>query len=263
MLKFFILLCLPLLAFSRLHITVNFPLEEFLVKKIGQNNVRIKTITNKYKENILEFRKSEYKKFSNANIYFYFDLKSGREYADKLKQYNKDIVLVNLSSNIKKLKLNNKLNPYIWMDPIRVRVIVKDIYKVLSTIDKRNKNFYKMQLEDFLNEIDELFLKTKRKLFESENYNFFVYDEYWQYYAKRFRLNLYSKDKRHLRAHEIKDINSQVKKYNINSLVISPDTNNSIAQSISGNTNIKIKKHDIFESVWFYNINQLTSIIAK
>lgn len=263
MIKVFFLLLLPILAFSRVHVTVHFPLEAFFIKKIGQKSVRIKTIINNYQEKIIDFRKSEYKRFSQADIYFYFDLQTGRKYAETLKEYNPNLIISNLSKNINKLKHNNKENPYIWMDPIKVREVAQNIYKELSLIDKRHESMYKKNYEEFLNELDELFLKTKKRLFDSENYNFFVYDEYWQYYAKRFRLNLYYKEKRYLKAHEIKDLNSMVEKYDIKSILISKNDTLSIVQSISGNSNIRIKTHNIFEPVWFYNISKLTSTLIK
>lgn len=263
MYRVFFLLLLPILLFSKYHVTTYFPLETFLVKQIGQNHLRVKEISNLYTST---FQKLDYKntsRFSSSEAFFNFGLDVEKKYAKVLKKANANLIIVDMSKGITKLTYNKKENPYIWMDPLLVREIAKNIYNSLLIIDKFNKESYLLNYKNFLKKLDDAFLKTKQKLDKSDIYNIFVYDEHWDYFANRFGLNLYRKEKKYVKSNELKTINSFIKKNEIKALLIAPHDSFAIAKSLSVNANIKLKTHDIFEEIYFYNISSLTSELSN
>ena len=190
MLKIFFILFLPLLLFSKIQILTYFPLETHIVKKIGQKEIVPREITNRY---LSEFRKipsSEISRLSNSKIYFHFGLDIEKEYESILIEKNPNLKIIDMSKDVN--KINN--NPYIWMDPFAMRVIAKNIYEALIELDNNKKDFYKENYERFLDEIDDTFLKIKQKMSGSEITTIYAFDDYWDYFANRFRLDIIKKE---------------------------------------------------------------------
>ena len=201
MLKIFFILFLPLLLFSKIQILTYFPLETHIVKKIGQKEIVPREITNRY---LSEFRKipsSEISRLSNSKIYFHFGLDIEKEYESILIEKNPNLKIIDMSKDVN--KINN--NPYIWMDPFAMRVIAKNIYEALIELDNNKKDFYKENYERFLDEIDDTFLKIKQKMSGSEITTIYAFDDYWDYFANRFRLDIIKKEKKYLNITDVSD----------------------------------------------------------
>lgn len=253
-----LLLLFPMLLFSKFQVTTSFPFEAHIIKKIGQNHIRIKTISNNYSNKLLDLSPTEISSLAKTRAYFNFSLEVEKEYEKLFLKANDKINIVNMSKNIKKLKYNGKENPYVWLDPILLRIVAKNIYEALSNIDSFNETTYKLNYEKFLIELDESFLKTKRKLSKSEIYNIFVFDEAFDYFAKRFKINIYRKEKRVLNASEIKLLVKEVKTNDIKAIFTQDRQNITYAKSLSGNSNIKIKTYNLYEELLLYNLSQIT-----
>lgn len=251
-------LLLPILLFSKIEVTTTLPFESFIVKQIGQQHIRIKEITNLYSSKIKNLNKKEISRLSNAKIYFNFGLNMEEKYGKILLKSNPNLIINDMSKGINKIEYNGKQNPYIWLDPILLRKVAKNIYVSLLNIDTFNKKKYKENYNLFLNKLDEVYLKTRKVLEKSENYNIFVYDEYFDYYAKRFKINLYKKEKKIQKSKDIKKLNSFAKTNQINLILIPQNDNIIMANSIASNLAIKIRKHDIFIESIFVNIKTLT-----
>jgi zinc transport system substrate-binding protein len=253
-----LLLLLPILLFSKFQVTTTLPFEAFIIKQIGQNHIRIKEILNLHTSKIRTFKKRELSYYANTRIYFNFGLNIENKYEEILLKENPKLIISDLSKNIKKLKYKGIENPYIWLDPILLREVVKNVYDSLVSVDHLNKEKYLINYNIFLDKLDKVYLETSKNLQNSENYNIFAYDEYFNYYAKRFKINIYRKEKKLQRTEEIKKMSRFIKLNKIKSILILDTDNVLIAKSIAGNSSINIKKHDIYNELIFLNIKQLT-----
>lgn len=257
--KIFFILFFPLFLFSKIQVVTYFPLESHIVKKIAQDEVKIREISNRFIEQYHELPSSEISKLSNGTVYFHFGLDVENEYLKLLKNKNSQIIDANLSLNIE--KINN--NPYIWTDPFLMRDIAKNIYETLSSIDKNNSSFYKTNYERFLDEIDEAFLKVKQKINSSEVTAVYVFDDYWEYFAKRFRIKTIKKEKKYLNISEIPELIKFTQKQNITKILYLSNQDYNNILSISSNLNIKAIEDDIFQSNWQLNLVNLAQNISK
>lgn len=262
MIRFIFLLLLPILLYSKFQVTTHFPLETYIVKQIGQNHIRVKEITNLYTERKIEFKRTKIQSLSRVKAFFYFGFDVELEYAKEFKKINPELLLIDMSKGINKDSFNGKVNHYIWLDPLYMRIVAKNIYDGLVSIDSLNKANFKYNYEKLLLKLDDIFLKTKKNLDDSEIYNIFVYDEYWYYFAKRFRLNLYRKENKYISAEELKNIRNFINKNDIKALLVKPSQSSPIAKSLVGNTQVEIKTHDIFEEIYFFNISKLTKELS-
>lgn len=263
MFKILFLLILPLLVFSKYQITTYMPLEGYLIKKIAQNYVRSKVIVPEYTNKKLDLSRSEISRLASTKAYFHFGLEIEKEYISLLSKSNPEIRIYDLSKGINKIIYNGKTNHYVWMDPILLRQVAKNIFDAIVSIDNVNKSFYKSNYKALLDELDTIYLNTKMKLDKSEIYNIIVFDEYWSYYTKRFGINIYRKNKEIVKADQVTPLLDFVEKNEIKAVLVANDNTFSFAKSISGNANLTIKSNDIFNDFLFNNFINLTKELEK
>lgn len=77
---------------------------------------------------------------------------------------------------------------HIWLDIDNSKIIVKFIAKKLAEIYPQNKDFYMKNVEKTLLKIDELDRKLVTILKNSQNKNFMVFHDAYQYFEKRYGL---------------------------------------------------------------------------
>lgn len=259
MLKIVFLLFLPLLLFSKIQIATYFPLETHIVKKIAQREVVPREITNRF---LPEFRKipsSEISRLSNSKIYFHFGLDVEKEYESILKEKNPNLIIVDMSKGVDK----TNTNPYIWMDPFAMRIIAKNVYEAFIEIDKYKKDFYKENYENFLDEIDDTFLKIKQKMTGSDITTIYAFDDYWEHFANRFRLNIIKKEKKYLNITDVPMLLEFTQYKSIKKLLFYRGMDYNIALSFSGNLGVDIIEDDVFGDRWQFNLLNLSQNLFK
>lgn len=259
MIKILFLLLFPLFLFSKYQVVTYFPLESNIVKKIAQNEIRTREITNRFIPIYKELPYSEASRLSNAKIYFHFGLEVEKAYGKLLKERNPEIIEIDLSLGVQ--KLDN--NPYFWTDPFALRDVAKKIYETLVKYDKYEAEYYKKNYEKFLEEIDETFLKMKRKLASSDVYAIYVYDDYWEYFANRFRIKTFKRPKEHINITEIEKLIDFKNKENITKILFFEEKDHNVVLSLSSNLNIKAVEDDIFKDNWQINLLELANNLTK
>lgn len=257
--KIYILLFFPLFLFSKIQAITYFPLESHMLKKITQDEFKIREISSRYIEEYRELPSSEISKLSDAKVYFHFGLEIEKKYLKLLKNKNPNLIDVDISKNIEKINAN----PYIWMDPFLMRDIAKNIYETVISLDKANEILYKNNYEKFLDEIDETFLKVKQIFNNSQTTSIYVLDDYWEYFAKRFRIKTIKREKKYLNIVEIPDLVKSTQKLDIKKILFSDNQDYNIILSISSNLNVKALEDDIFKDNWQLNLVTLAQNLSK
>jgi zinc transport system substrate-binding protein len=255
----FILFFFPVFLFSKYQVITYFPLESYLVRKIAHEEVKIREISNRYISEYQELPYSEISKLSNAKAYFHFSLDVEHKYAKILKEKNPEIILVDLSSNI--FKIDD--NPYIWTDPLLLREVAKNIYETLVIINKDKKDFYKKNYEIFLNEIDDTFLRIKQKFRSSETNVIYVFDDYWEYFTRRFRIKTIRREKKYISIQDVPELIKFTQKKDVKKILFLDNYDYNLALSLGTNLNIQIVQEDIFNSNWQINLLELTDKLSK
>jgi zinc transport system substrate-binding protein len=259
LLKIFFILFLPLFLFSKIQIVTYFPLETKIVKKIAQKEVVTREITARYLPTFRNIPKSEVSRLSNSKIYFHFGLDVEKEYEKILKEVNPNLIVVDMSKDVD--KLGN--NPYFWTDPFTLRVVAKNIYEAMIQIDKQKTDFYKENYENFLEEVDDTFLKIKQKIYGSEVLEVYAFDDYWDYFANRFRIKIVKKEKKYLNITEIPSAVQFTKDRNIKKLLYYNGMDYNVALSLSSNLNVEILEDDIFGDIWQLNLINFSQNLFK
>ena len=77
-------------------------------------------------------------------------------------------------------------NPHIWLDPVLVKKMAKNICKGLIAVDFGGKASYEKNLKDFQNKIDKALVEWHKKANKITNKQIITYHRSWSYFAKQF-----------------------------------------------------------------------------
>tara|TARA_Y100000813_G_C24143472_1_gene343584 strand:+ start:502 stop:1467 length:966 start_codon:yes stop_codon:yes gene_type:complete len=83
---------------------------------------------------------------------------------------------------------HGSFDPHIWLDPANAKVIVKKITNQLSKIDKDNVSTYKANSKKVIKDLDGLIKEVKNEI--NKDASFVVFHDAYQYFEKRFGLNV-------------------------------------------------------------------------
>ena len=116
-------------------------------------------------------------------------------------------------------------HPAIWLDPENAKIIGNFLYKKLSKIDPKNKDYYKKNYIKFEKKIDTLIKNGNEKFSKLKNKNFVSYHYAYPYFVKRFNLNYLAVIElghgREPTPKHILEVIKKIKKYKVKSLFAS------------------------------------------
>ncbi len=252
-----LLLLLTNLSFAKVVITVTYPVQEFFIKKIAEDRVYTKIVYNSNSDFKFNNR-TLIRKLSSSNYYFKLNLENENEIIDIFKSRNSNLKVFDMTKDIPYLKdKDGNLIPYVWLDPILVRDIATNIYEALVKIRPSDKEFFKKNLDQFLLEIDEIYLYIKKRVDEKEIYGFFSFSHQLDYFAKRYRLNVYHKEFRYLKAKEVTELIKFSRKESIKHIVLDNKKSYLVAQSLASHIGAKIVELDIYNKNWKSNLYKI------
>lgn len=257
--KLIFILIFPIFLFAKIKIVTYFPLETEFIKKIAKNQVEVSEITHRYSNKFTEIPSSELRKLSNSNLFFHLGLNIETTYAELLKKNNRDLKVIDLSKDIEKINAN----PYIWTDPFAIKDVARNILDTLIEFDSGNSKFYKKNYNDFLSEIDEIFLKILQNLNKSNINSFYAIEDYWDYFANRFRLEIIKKDKKIFTTLELMDLSKTYEESSSNKLLYCYSKDEEFANILAKNLKAEAIENDIFSGDWQTNLLNLTSSIVR
>ena len=227
-------------------ITVTIEPQKYIVDKIVKNHMKVRSIYKGSDFNI-QFKKLALKEISFSDLYMIIGLEElEKSLLKEVKLYNSDIEVFDMSKNIVKKKFFNQLNPYIWMDPLNVRKIAKNVFFKVSEMDPKNRSFYRENFDAFAKELDNIYVKVKLH-FSRTLFSVYRFDGFWDYYLSRFHFRFYAVKQGVLHASEIPTFIKQSSQRQAEVLIVDPHTPLGISQSIASNASARIVQSDIYE----------------
>jgi len=235
--------------------------QEFLVEKIADSKIDVLTLVKPGNSpHTYEPKPSQMVKLSKAKGYFAIGVEFENVWLDRFKSQNSDLKIFNSDKNITKLLMGKggKRDPHIWLDPINLKVISKNIAQGLIEIDESNKELYLANLEKLNKELDELDAKIKETLKDIKQRDFLVFHPSWGYFAKRYNLNQIpiEIEGKEPSFKELIAILNDAKKRGIKIIFTQPEFSQKQAKLIAKELGIRLvpispMKKDIFENMLF------------
>ncbi len=140
---------------------------------------------------------------SEASVYFSIGVPAEAFILPKIKQYTKDIKIVELQHEVEKQHpciyydsdhdnehQHGDADPHIWLSPRRVVVIINEIEAMLSKIDPENKSIYKRNAKDYIESLEQLDTDIQNMVKGLESKSFMVYHPVFSYFAKDYGLEM-------------------------------------------------------------------------
>ncbi|RJS92140.1 zinc ABC transporter substrate-binding protein [Candidatus Bathyarchaeota archaeon] len=123
---------------------------------------------------------------SEADIYFQvgsgIDFESA--FMDKIVKLNSKMLVVNCSKGIKIFDRD----PHVWLSPRNAKKMVRNIYDALVQVDPKNREYYRRNMELYLEELDKLDREIREILKNVTNRHFMIYHPAWGYFAREYNL---------------------------------------------------------------------------
>jgi zinc transport system substrate-binding protein len=273
-----LLLIFTSLAFSKTKVIVSIVPQKVFVEKIGADKVEV-TVMVKQGASPHDYqpKPSQMKAVSKASVYFSMGVEFENIWLPKFQNQNKEMLLVNASKGIeKKVSHHNcthghhnheaSIDPHVWVDPINVKIIAKNIYETLIKLDTNNSDFYKKNYENYLTELDELDTNIKEILKDTPKYStFMVFHPSWGYFAQRYKLTQLPVEvngkERKMKA--LVAIIKKAKEANVHAIFTQPEFSDKASQNIANNLKIEVIKASPLAENWAENLQMLAKAIAK
>ena len=206
--KLLILIALVSYTFAKVDIAVSILPQETFVKKIGGDKVSVMTLVEPgASPHSYEPKPSQMVALSKANIYFPIQIDFENAWLEKFASQNKDMEIVQMAKGVQRIMMEKhkhhkknhehespgkkekiiKPDPHVWLSPLNVKIMAKNIYNTLVKVDPINEAYYKKNLISFLKEISEVDRKINEVLLNiPAGSKFMVFHPAWGYFARDY-----------------------------------------------------------------------------
>jgi len=263
----FILLTLNTTAFAKLNIIVSIqPQLEFISKIAGDRVSSSLMVQAGDSPHTYEPKPSQMKNISNANLYFAIGVEFEQVWLDKFKTQNRKLIVKDITKDINKTEGQHSLDPHVWVDPINVKIMAKNICSILIEQDSKNSKYYKENLNSYLQELDKTNMEIKEILKKlPSGSTFMVFHPSWGYFAKRYNLTelAVEVDGKSPKMKALMMIIKKAKEQKVHAIFTQPEFSEKSAKIIANSLDIPIIKASPLASNWAENLKRLAKAIAN
>ncbi|QKF58795.1 metal ABC transporter solute-binding protein, Zn/Mn family [Aliarcobacter lanthieri] len=257
-------------------LTVNILPQKYFVEKIVKDkfdiNVMVKPGSSPHN---FEPKPSQMKALNISKAYFLVGDPSELAWIDRFKQNAKNTFFVDTTIGIEKIAMvehshhehdhdeddpfhehhdhdEDGLDPHTWLDPISVKIQVKNIYEAMLKIDEKNSEFYRINYEEFIKELDTLDNEIKDILAPYKGKSFMVFHPSWGYFAKQYGLNQIpiEIEGKEPKPNELVKLIKEAKEHDIKIIFVAPQFSQKSAKTISTNIGGSVISIDPLSENW-------------
>ena len=266
-------------AFSKVNVIVSIQPQMEFVKKIGGDKIKVTLMVLPGKSpHTYEPKPQQMIEVSKADIYLSIGVEFEKVWLPKFTSQNRNLRITDISKDINRTAMQSKdtknrhahrheaLDPHIWVDPLNVKQIAKNIFTALSSIDSNNSDYYQKNLNNYIKELDTLDREIREILKEShKNTKFMVFHPSWGYFAKRYNLEQLTieVEGKTPKPREIVQILKEAKKEKIKVIFTQPEFSDKTAKTIANELKIEVVKTSPLAKNWADNLKNLAKNIAE
>ena len=199
------------LMFGNVNAVVSVVPQETFVKAIGGDKVNVSLMVKAGSSpHTYEPKPSQMKDISKADIYFSIGVEFEGAWLPRFQSQNKKMKIVDVGVGVVRIPMvghhhdepkakshakvdehehENELDPHIWTSIANGKIIAKNIFENLVSLDKTNEKYYKANYDKFVAKLDntdktikEILKNTKPKS------KFMVFHPAWGYFAAQYNL---------------------------------------------------------------------------
>ncbi len=281
--KIIFVLLLSFLSIWAKEVSVSIIPQKFFVEKIAGDKIDVNVMVKAgFSPATYEPKTSQMKSLSNSLVYFSIGVPFEKAWLERFKHTNKKMLIVNTSKGIKKIQMSahkhekghnhekethsdESLDPHIWLDPVLVKIQVKNIYDTLVKIDKENKDFYLKNYKNFMIELENLNKELEKILKPFKEKAFMVFHPSWGYFAKRYNLEQIAVEVqgKEPKPSTLVTFIKEAKKHKIKVIFVSPQFSQKSAKTIAKSIKGKIAIINPLSLQWDKNLLKAARELAE
>ena len=250
------------IIYAKVNVVVSIIPEVTLVKAIGQDKVKVIAMVKPGNSpHTYEPKPSQMIAISKADIYFSIGVEFEKSWLKKFQNQNQTMRVIDISKGISKIGHN----PHIWTTPTNLKMLAKNIYDGLVTIDKKNKEYYNRNYQVLLSKLEKTnnTIQSILKNIPSKS-KFLVFHPAWGYFAKQYNLVEVpiEIDGKSPKPKDIIKIIQKAKQNNIRAIFTAPEFSKKIANQIANELGIQVVQISPLSPNITQNIINLAKTIA-
>lgn len=279
--------------FAKINIAVSLLPQKTFVEKIGKDKVNVIAMVKPGNNpHNYEPKPSQLKDISNAKVYFPIKIEFENSWLDKFASQNKNMKIVDMTKGVQAITMikhhhhhedeheeehtnhkhdedeheNIKADPHTWTSTLNVKIMAKNIYETLVELDEKNKEFYKVNYLEFLDEINRTDKKIREILVDLKNdTKFMVFHPSWGYFARDYGLVQFpiEVEGKEPKPKMLLEIINEAKEENIKAIFTQSEFSDKSAKAIAKELNIKVVKETPLAPNWSENLIQMANTIAN
>lgn len=290
-----LLLVLVNIFANKLEVTTSILPQKYFIEKIGGDKVSVNAMVQPgFSPHTYEPKISQMRQLSSSKAYFFIGVSFENVWLDKFKAANKNLVFVDTTKGIQKISMLEHsheededtehghkdehkdekhdehddyegLDPHVWLDPILVKIMAKNIYVTLVELDSINKEYYQANYENFIQELDALYLELKNSLAGVKGSAFMVFHPSWGYFAQRFDLEQIAVEVagKEPKPNQMIELIEKAKEHKIKTLFVAPEFSQKSAKVIASTIQGKVVAISPLDEKWNETLRNAAKMIVE
>ncbi|MDJ0844302.1 metal ABC transporter solute-binding protein, Zn/Mn family [Crocosphaera sp.] len=269
---------------DQLDITVSITPQEYFVKKIGGDRVRVNVMVEPgATPHTYEPKPQQLQALSEAEAYISIGVPFEKVWMDRISQANPKMLTVDSTEGIEKLTMidhdhdhshdhdhghdeeKSNLDPHVWLSPRLVKIQAQNIYETLVNLDPTHQEIYQANLNNFLQEIEELDDKIRGNLADLKQRKFIVFHPAWGYFAEEYNLTQVPVEVggQEPSAAELGNLIKEAKKENVKVIFAQPELSSQSAETIAKEIDGEVLLISPLAENWTENLLEVSQTFAK
>lgn len=274
------LLILNTFILANINTVVSILPEKTFVKAIGGDKVNIALmVLPGNSPHTYEPKPSQMREVADAALYFAIGVEFEKVWLPKFRDLNPKLKVIELNEGIKKLPMasthqhedeheahhHGSMDPHIWTSPANVKKIAQHIFDALASTDPKNRNYYKQNLDTFLQKVAETD-KQIRQILSSvpKGTAFMVFHPSWGYFANTYGLVQLpvEVEGKAPKPRELIALIKEAKEEKVSAVFTQPEFSDSAAKVIANELHIPVIKVTPLAADWSDNLIRIAKAIA-
>jgi zinc transport system substrate-binding protein len=275
-----ILFLLDTFILANINVVVSILPEKTFLKAIGGDRVDITLmVLPGNSPHTYEPKPSQMKAVSQASLYFAIGVEFEKVWLPKFRDLNPAMQVIDLSEGIERLPMaaghhhgnedhhsdKRSMDPHIWTSPRNVEKIAHRIYETLSRADSTHADYYRKNLEHFLQKIAHTDTEIRTILSSHpKRTKFMVFHPSWGYFAKAYGLTQIpvEVEGKEPKPRELVAIINEARKEHISAIFTQPEFSDHSVRVIASELHIPVIKVTPLAPDWSENLIRIAKAIA-
>lgn len=212
-----------------------------------------------------------FQEFSNSKIYFSINVPTElNSIIPKINDFNKDVKIVNLADEVKKIYPEREFSPgnrdpHIWLSPKRAKIMIDIIKEELSNLDPTNKDTYEKNSKMYIKKLDSLDKEIKNSLNSIKDKAIIVYHPAFGYFTDDYNLRMIALEHegKESTPKDMEHIVDFAKKKNIKTIFYQAEMDSKQAQTLADEIGGKAEKLAPLSPNYVENLKKISNSFLK